>query len=277
MKEVSDDDETTQDPVKYQDPRPSLQAQTRTIPLPPRLSTAFRSQAQPLPKDEDPSKRPLVLPPQVTEVDEPRRPLLPLPLSCPTPPRSISSGTTVIGSSFHEVPGSDKQDVEVVDISDEGVESPSRERPPVPKRRSPPASLSHSFASSSREVHSIPEEPEDDGALQIRQTNDSSYIESETLRSPPRGRASTPPPPDYPPTPSLIRAFDRIQRARADAHARGVQLTAETSRLTPRTTRPSIPGVTPPRDDAGGGLFNEEEWETFWKDVRVKAATVMRQ
>jgi hypothetical protein len=127
---------------------------------------AFRSQAQPL-RTEDPSKRSLALPPLVTEADEARLPPTLPPHRSPLPSStSISSGTTVTGTSLQEGSGSYKQDVEVIDISDEGDESPTHERgttaSPAPKYHDPPASsISRSFASSSREVHSLPEEPQD--------------------------------------------------------------------------------------------------------------------
>jgi len=301
MKEQSDD-EFTKGPISFQDHL--LSRQVPTLSLPPRVSKAFRSHKQPLRIDEDSSKRSLVLPPLVEEADElHQRPLTLPPLRRSIPPRStsMSSGTTAIESSFQAGPASDQQDVEVVDISDEGDGyAPIRERrtittpAPAPKLRTPPASLSHSFASSSREVHSIPEEPED---VEVKELTTPATA-AETAKFQFRGRSEPPlrtppqdslapeaPPPDYPPTPSLIRAFERIERAKADAHAQGARLkppsataalfASSAARAGPPPSFASASTTSPPGDGAGG-LFNEEEWETFWKDVRAKA-TVARQ
>lgn len=272
MKEDSEGD-TLRDPRDIENPYSYSQFQSHGRPLsaPPRVSKAFRSSSPPYDMDERPL-RPLNLLPQVIEVNGPRSLLALPPLSRPSLPNrssvSLSGATAVdVDVDTRVISGSDEQGVEAIDIiEDDGdhLIHPSQEitssqaqtsssATPLFRPR-PPRSLT---STASREVLPIPEEPED----QMSSTTVSSLPkEGESSQPQPWLFTTNAPPPEYPQTPSLIRAFGRIQRAQAEARAQGI-------RVVPPTTVAT--SVSP---NKAGALFEDEEWETFWKDVRSQAA-----
>lgn len=85
---------------------------------------------------------------------------------------------------------------------------------------------------------------------------------------------------DEPHTPSLIRAFERIERARADARSGG-----QTGGLfSPPSSPPPQSQAQPQSSDPapfsnmqrGAPRFPDAEWDAFWNNVRVRASTYSR-